>query len=84
MPRSNVGETRTAYRRPTNVSLDAAMIEDAKELGINVSRACEEGLAKQIKAERERRWIEENREAIDGWNAWVAEHGLPLEKYRQF
>lgn len=71
-------------RRAANVSLNAQMVDDAKELGINISRACEEGLAKQVKAERERRWIEDNRAAIDGWNAWVAEHGLPLEKYRQF
>ncbi|GAA0301613.1 type II toxin-antitoxin system CcdA family antitoxin [Sphingomonas oligophenolica] len=84
MPRSLVRESKTPFRRPTNVSLDAAMIDDAKELGINISRACEEGLAKQISEERGRRWLEENRGAIDGWNAWVEEHGLPLEKYRRF
>jgi len=33
---------------------------------------------------RKRQWIEENREAIDGWIAWVAEYGLPLAIYRQF
>ena len=84
MSRSTLRESGTPFRRPTNISLDAAMIEDAKELGINISRACEQGLAKQISDERSRRWLEENREAIQGWNAWVAEHGLPLEKYRLF
>jgi antitoxin CcdA len=84
MSRSTVREDGTPFRRPTNISLDSAMIDEAKELGINISRACEEGLAKQISEERSRRWLEENREAIDGWNAWVAEHGLPLERYRQF
>lgn len=36
-----------------------------------------------IKAWQER-WIVENREAIESWNVWVEEHGLPLAKYRMF
>ena len=84
MPRSSVREAKSAFRRPTNISLDSAMIEEAKELGINISRACEQGLSEEIRAERNRRWKEENREAIEASNAYVAEHGLPLEKYRLF
>lgn len=84
MSRSSVRETKAPFRRPTNISLDSAMIEEAKELGINISRACEQGLARQISDERGRRWLEENREAIEASNAYVAEHGLPLEKYRLF
>jgi len=84
MSRYSVRETKAPFRRPTNISLDSAMIEDAKELGINISRACEQGLSEEIRAERNRRWKEENREAIEGWNAWVEEHGLPLEKFRLF
>ena len=73
-----------AVRRATNVSLDTKLVAAAKDYGINVSRACEEGLAKQISAERNRRWQDENKDAIDGYNAWIAEHGLPLAKYRMF
>ncbi|WEK01497.1 MAG: type II toxin-antitoxin system CcdA family antitoxin [Candidatus Sphingomonas phytovorans] len=84
MTRSTVRDAKVPFRRPTNISLDSTMIEDARELGINISRACEEGLAKQISEERGRRWKEENREATAEWNAYVAEHGLPLERFRQF
>jgi len=84
MSRYSVRETKAPFRRPTNISLDSTMIEDAKELGINISRACEEGLSAEISAERNRRWKEENREAIAEWNAYVAENGLPLERFRQF
>lgn len=73
-----------AVRRATNVSLDETLVAAAKEYGINVSRACEEGLARQISEEKARRWLEENQAAIDASNAWVAEHGLPLAKYRLF
>jgi antitoxin CcdA len=36
------------------------------------------------RAEHQRQWQAENAEAIASWNAWVAEHGLPLAKYRKF
>lgn len=71
-------------RKPTNVSLDSAMIEAARELGINVSRACETGLARQISQARNERWLRENAEAIESSNAYVEKYGLPLAKYRQF
>ncbi len=84
MSRPSVRETRAAFRRPTNVSLDSALIDDAKELGINISRACEQGLEKQVTEERARRWLEENRAALQASNEWVEKNGLPLEKFRLF
>lgn len=71
-------------RKSTNVSLDPALVEEARGLGVNVSRACEAGLTAELREARRKQWVEENRESIEGWNAWVAEHGLPLAKYRQF
>lgn len=71
-------------RRAANLSIDGGLLEEAKELDINLSRAAEEGIAKAISAERTRRWKEENAEAIRGWNEWVRKNGLPLEKYRLF
>lgn len=69
----------TVPRRPTNVSLNAAAVLEAKALGINVSKACESGLLLEVKREREKRWQEENMPAIQAWNAWFAEHGLPIK-----
>lgn len=66
-------------RRATNVSLSAKAVEEAKALGINVSQACENGLLIELKKERERRWQLENAGAIEQWNAWVHENGLPIE-----
>ena len=71
-------------RKATNVSLDAQLVADVKALGINVSRACEEGLAAELKAERSRLWKIENAAAIESANAYVRENGVPLAKYRQF
>lgn len=71
-------------RKATNLSLDMALVAEARALGINLSRTCEDALAKQIAAERGRRWQEENKEAIAAWNVWAENNELPLEKYRQF
>lgn len=71
-------------RRATNVSLDHDYVAEAKALGINISQACERGLIETVKEARAARWLEDNREAIEGYNKYVAEHGLPLAKYRMF
>jgi antitoxin CcdA len=71
-------------RRPTNVSLNEAHLAEARALGINVSQACERGLVQEIRAVRAERWREENRAALESYNQFVEERGLPLEKLRLF
>ncbi len=71
-------------RRATNVTLPEALLQDARELGINLSQACERGLAAAVADMRRQRWLQENAAAIEAWNGHVAEHGLPLAAYRQF
>ena len=71
-------------RRATNISLDQTLVAKARELDINLSRACERGLAEQINETQAERWRSENAEAIESSNRYFEEHGLPLAKYRQF
>ena len=71
-------------RKPTNLTLDEDLVSAARALNVNVSRAAEEGIARAIRAERERRWREENAEAVRQSNDYVEKHGLPLSPHRQF
>lgn len=71
-------------RKATNLSIEVGLLDHAKELGINLSRAAEAGLVTAIRKEQARRWREENAEAIASSNAWVEKHGLPLAKHRLF
>jgi antitoxin CcdA len=80
MPRT----ARQFQRKPTNLSIDAGLLNDAKELEVNVSRAAEEGIAKAVADEKARRWLKENKEALEQWNKYVEQNGLPLAKYRLF
>ena len=76
--------TETAARKAANLSIDASVLADAKALDINVSRAAESGIAEAVRAEKGRRWLEENREALLYYNEWLEENGLLLDEYRQF
>jgi antitoxin CcdA len=75
---------RKSTRKATNLSIDPDLLEEAKGLGINVSRAAENGLLEAVRQEKAAAWLRENAEAIAAWNAWVEENGLPLARYRQF
>jgi antitoxin CcdA len=81
MSRANAS---VAPRRATNVTLPELLLRDAREMGINLSQACERGLAAAVADARRQLWLEENRDAIDAWNGYVAKHGLPLDDFRQF
>jgi antitoxin CcdA len=84
MARENVRDSSASFRRPTNLSLDSGLVAEAKRLGLNVSRACENGLAAEIAAERGRRWRAENEQALRSSNDFVDENGLPLASIRLF
>jgi antitoxin CcdA len=71
-------------RRAINISVDPALIEAARDLDVNVSRACERGLVEQIAAARAERWLAENGEAIAASNDHADRHGLPLASVRLF
>lgn len=73
-----------APKKATNVSISEALLADAKELQINVSRAAEAGLDRAIAERRAEIWLQENREALQSSNDYVERNGLPLAKYRQF
>lgn len=71
-------------RKATNVSLPEALLAEARALKINVSQAAEAGLAAAVAATRAASWRKENAEAIESSNAYVEQHGLPLDRYRMF
>lgn len=72
-------------RRETTLSLPEDLIRQAEALGVSLPQVCEAALRDAVRrAEKARRWQEENRAAIEAHSRWVEKHGLPLEKYRVF
>jgi antitoxin CcdA len=71
-------------RKATNVSINEALLSEAKALKINVSKAAEAGLVVALAEKRAELWLAENRAALESSNAYVDRHGLPLAQYRGF
>ncbi len=71
-------------RRATSLTLDCTMLDEAKALGVNISRAAEAGLAAALKEARAEAWKRENAEALQAANEYVAKYGIPLADLRKF
>jgi antitoxin CcdA len=70
--------------RPANLSLDTVLLDRAKALNINISRACETGLAREVSEAEAKLWQEENEEFISSYNRHIAENGIFLAEHRTF
>lgn len=71
-------------KRAVNLSVDAEMLTMAKALKINLSQAFEDTLRNLTEEERIRRYREENREAIESYNAYVERNGVFGQELLEF
>lgn len=71
-------------RAKVNLTLDSHVANEARELGLNMSRLAEKAIAQAARIERNRLWREENQDAINEYEQEVEKNGLPLSQYRTF
>lgn len=71
-------------KRPTNLSLNAKVLDAARELGMNLSQTVDALLAEEVRKRYWERWNEENKQAIEHYNRRIEKEGLPLARYRTF
>lgn len=71
-------------RKATNLTLDAALLAEARACGVNLSRAAEAGVRDAVRAARSEAWQRDNRTALLAANDWVEENDLPLAAERLF
>lgn len=77
-------QAHSSSRKATNITVDAALLAQAKALKINVSQASEAGLRQAVAAAEADRWLADNAAALNSSNAYVERHGLPLARFRNF
>jgi antitoxin CcdA len=65
-------------KRKTSLTLDAAALDDAKDLGINVSAVADAALLKAVTEARRKQWLDRNAEAFAAQSDWHARKGHPL------
>ncbi len=73
---------RQVKKRAVNLFVDVELLEEARRLRINISETLEFRLRSIVRAEQEKRWLEENKEAIASINAFIDRHGLLANKLR--
>ena len=67
---------RPIKKRAVNLFVDAELLDEARRMRINVSETLERRLRALVRAEQEKRWLQDNRGAIEAYNQRVASHGL--------
>ncbi|WP_376090109.1 type II toxin-antitoxin system CcdA family antitoxin [Roseomonas sp. CCTCC AB2023176] len=73
-----------APRRATNVSLPSDLVVQARELGVNLSKACENGIREAVAEAKRDAWQRAAAPGIAAYNEHVEKHGPPLAPYRTF
>ncbi|EYD75501.1 hypothetical protein Rumeso_02928 [Rubellimicrobium mesophilum DSM 19309] len=71
-----------AAKRRTNVTIDGRLLDEARELHLNVSAVAEGALAQAVREAKAKAWAEENAEAIAARAAWIEANGLPLAQWQ--
>lgn len=71
-------------KRSVNLSVNNALIQEAKNLDINLSREFETHLEALVKQRRQEKWLTENRAALDAYNEHVERDGVFSDGLRGF
>lgn len=71
-------------KRAANVSIDSALLDQAKDLGISLSRTLEETLRIRIADAKGALWRRENARAIEAHNERIARKGMFSDRLRRF
>lgn len=74
----------TVTKKAANLSVRADLLEEARAYKINLSQTLEAALQVELKKEKERRWLEENRAAIEAYGRFVERNGHFSDRFRTF
>lgn len=75
---------RESPKRPINLSLNAKVLDMAREMGLNISQTVDTLLTEEVLRQYWQRWQHDNKEAIEHYNARIAREGLFSDRYRTF
>jgi antitoxin CcdA len=73
-----------APKKPTNLSVNSDLLNEAKALKLNLSATFEIALLNELKTARRSKWLAENKQAIDTCNKLTDTRGLFADKHRVF
>ena len=71
-------------KKSANLSINAELLQQAKELNINLSQTLEQHLAEIVRQARREQWLAENKEALDEYNRRIEARGAFSDGLRRF
>ncbi len=73
-----------AAKQAANLSINSDLLMKAKGLNINLSATLEQALRERLREQARSDWVQNNKNAIDSYNASVDANGIFGEEYRSF
>jgi antitoxin CcdA len=71
-------------KKAVNLTVDAALIREARDRDINLSATLERALSEALRQDRRERWLSENKRGIKAYNDQVETHGAFADMMRSF
>ena len=78
------GDRMSASKKAVNLSVDAALLHEARQSEINLSATLERALSDALRQQRRERWLAENRSGIAAYNEQVDALGAFADTLRAF
>ena len=72
---SNIIFNPAAPKKSANLSINADLLQQAKQLNINLSQTLEQHLAEIVRQAQRSRWLAENKNALDEYNRRIESRG---------
>lgn len=73
-----------APKKLTTLSINVDLVEKSQALKINLNNTLEEALQAKIVGKTSKKWLEENKKAINNYNEFIEEYGCFSDEYRDF
>lgn len=80
----NARTPSAALKRPTNLSVNADLLDKARKLGINLSQTLEDRLVEVVREAEANDWLKKNKRAIDVYNERVEREEVWSDGLRGF
>lgn len=63
-------------KQSVNVSIDSALLREARAMRLNLSKTLEERLAELMRQAGREQWLKKNREALEDYNQRIEQAGV--------
>jgi antitoxin CcdA len=80
----NITFDQAAPKKSANLSINADLLQQAKQLNINLSQTLEQRLTEIVRQARNEQWLNENKGALEEYNRRIETRGTFSDGLRRF